>query len=103
MLATLEMFRNPELARDVSRLREMMASRAEPIAEVPGLQSKIWFNNPELGQFGAFLVWHSTDALANFRAAEDTSSIAARWGTRPEITDFEIYQTVIDSSITLLK
>lgn len=103
MLATLEMFNNPELSRDTPRLIEMMASRAEPIAAVAGLQSKIWFNNPELGTFGAFLVWHSPAALASFRAGEDTDSIAARWGTRPDITDFEIYQTVVDSSITLLK
>jgi len=103
VLATLEMFDNPELSRDTARVLEMVKDRAAPIAAIPGLQSKIWFNNPELGRIGAFLVWRSADALAAFRASEDIDSIAARWGVRRQITDFEIYQSVIDGSITVLK
>jgi hypothetical protein len=100
MLATIEMFDNAELARDRARLREMIYARGEPLSNVPGLQSKIWFNNEERGQFGAFLTWSTPEALTAFRAQEDTDSIAARWGVRPSITDFEVYQTLIDGFVT---
>ncbi len=52
MLATIEMFDNPALARDVPKLKEMMYARAEPLAAVDGLKSKVWFNNADAGQFG---------------------------------------------------
>jgi hypothetical protein len=100
MLATIEMFDNPALARDVPKLKEMMYARAEPLAAVGGLKSKVWFNNADAGQFGAFLIWDSAAALAGFRAAEDTDSIAARWGVRPSITDFDIYQSLVDGRTT---
>ena len=76
MIGTIEMFENAGLARDVPRLKEMIYARAEPLAAVPGLRSKVWFGNPDAGRFGAFLVWESETALAGFRAAEDTDSIA---------------------------
>jgi hypothetical protein len=100
MLATIEMFENPALARDVGKLKEMIYARAEPLAAVEGLRSKVWFNNADAGRFGAFLVWDSPAALAGFRAAEDTDSIAARWGVRPSISDFEIYQSHVDGRTT---
>jgi hypothetical protein len=100
MLATIEMFENPALARDVPTLKEMIYARAEPLAAVPGLRSKIWFGSPDAGRFGAFLVWDSAAALDAFRAAEDTDSIARRWGARPEITDWEIYQSLVDGVAT---
>jgi hypothetical protein len=100
MLATIEMFENPTLARDVPTLKEMMYARAEPLAAVEGLRSKVWFGNPDAGRFGAFLIWDSAAALAAFRAAEDTDSIARRWGARPDITDWEIYQSLVDGVTT---
>jgi hypothetical protein len=95
VLATIEMFENPELARDEARLKEMIYARAEPLAAVDGLRSKIWFANADEGRIGAFLVWDSPAARARFSAAEDIDSIAARWGARPTITDFEIYQSLV--------
>jgi hypothetical protein len=100
MLATIEMFENPTLAGDVPTLKQMMYARAEPLAAVEGLKSKVWFNDADAGRFGAFLIWDSAAALAGFRAAEDTDSIAARWGVRPSISDFEIYQALIDGVTT---
>lgn len=100
MLATIEMFENPTLARDEPTLKEMIYARAAPLAAVEGLRSKVWFNNADEGRFGAFLIWDSAAALADFRAAENTDSIAARWGVRPSITDFEIYQSLVDGVTT---
>lgn len=100
MLATIEMFENPTLARDVPTLKQMIYARAEPLAAVEGLKSKVWFNDVGAGRFGAFLIWDSAAALAGFRAAEDTDSIAARWGVRPTISDFEIYQSLVDGVTT---
>lgn len=100
MLATIEMFENPTLARDEPTLKEMIYARAAPLAAVEGLRSKVWFNNADEGRFGAFLIWDSAAALAGFRAAENTDSIAARWGVRPSITDFEIYQSLVDGVTT---
>jgi hypothetical protein len=100
MLATIEMFDNADLARDTAKLREMIYARGEPLSKIPGLQSKIWFNNAQLGRFGAFLTWSTPEALAAFRAHEDIDSIAARWGVRPSITDFEVYQTLVDGFVT---
>jgi hypothetical protein len=99
MIATLEMFQNPGLSTDHDRLSSLIYGRADAIARVDGLQSKIWFNNPELGTIGAFLVWRDRDALAGFRRGEDTASIAERWGTVPRIDDFDICQTVIEGTI----
>jgi hypothetical protein len=100
MLATIEMFENPALFRDVPALKDMVYARAEPLAAVPGLRSKTWFGNADAGRFGAFLVWESEAALQAFRAGEDIDSIARRWGARPEITDWEIYQSLVDGVTT---
>lgn len=100
VLATIEMFENPELARDEPRLKEMVYARAEPLAAVDGLRSKVWFANADAGRIGAFLVWDSPAALAGFRAGEDIDSIAARWGARPSITDYEIYQSLVQGVTT---
>lgn len=94
MLATIELFDHPTLAGDPARLRSMFHGRSEAIARVPGLHSKVWFNSTVLGQFGAFLLWESPEALDAFRATEDAESITARWGVRPSVRDFDVYQTV---------
>jgi hypothetical protein len=103
MIATLELFQNRELSMDHDRLSALIYGRAEPIAQIKGLQSKIWFNNPTLGTIGAFIVWQDREALDGFRRAEDTSSIAERWGTVPQINDFDICQSVIDGQIRRFK
>lgn len=102
MLVTLEMFDNAQLSADDVRIRKMMRDRAEPISRIPGLKSKVWFNNPALGRFGAVLLWNSRDALDQFRLGEDTASIAERWGVMPIIEDFEVYQSVVDGRAVTL-
>jgi hypothetical protein len=99
-VATIEMFENKGLACDELRLKDLIYARAEPLSKVDGLRSKIWFASADLGRIGAFLVWESPAALTAFRASEDIDSIAARWGARPSITDYQIYQSLVQGVAT---
>jgi hypothetical protein len=99
MYATIELFRNLPLASDVGAIHQMVLDRAGPLRELPGLASKVWFNDPERQEFGAFLLWHDRNARALFQGRESAEQIGARWGVVPEIRNFDVYQRLQNSSV----
>lgn len=101
MYATIELFRNLPLASDLDAIHRMVLDRAAPLREMPGLVSKVWFNDPERQEFGAFLLWNDLEARAQFQGRESAEQIGARWGVVPEIRNYDVYQRLQNSTVDI--
>lgn len=76
----------PEDPESVDAMREKFLVSYEAFRDMPGLFSKVWWCDPERGEWGAMYIFNSDEDLQEYlRSDRWLSKVPQKYGYRPEI------------------
>lgn len=75
-------------------LRQLAGQRRHVYAEYPGLVLKAFVYQPETRRYGSHFLWESEEAAQRFLAGPALGQMEQRFGHRPEIEQFRVFEVV---------